>query len=287
MGAKLRLGGRWPASGIPILFGLVALAIVGVEGFRLLSVFSRVERAANWGLRYAVTGEFNPEYCPDPCKRGSQEHTEAVLESIEDAARAGFIGPGRRDLASTPDMSDLALVICSDAEHTVYVEKPPSCLPQEYPSEPGATVVVHVSYPYTIGSSFGLGLLPLRLEATERGQVECHRIGCISYLRVRLLGPVPDRFTIEARSSDGYYRLVECDQGKTIRSQGFLSESHARCRIDGATLEHYDPSWVEITVSWPNGTVRESKPPIYRVFRPNGYRCLPTCLWGTIEVELH
>jgi len=192
METELRLSSRRLALGACTLLGLVVMAIIGSEGFRLLSVYSRVERAATWALRYAVTSEFNPEYCPDPCRRGSEDHAEAVLKSIEDVARAGFIGPDPRDSASKLNISDLAIVICSDTEHIVFIEDPASCLPQDHPSEPGGTAVVHVSYPYTIGSALGLDLLALRLETTERGQVECHRIGCISYLRIQLSGTVPD-----------------------------------------------------------------------------------------------
>jgi hypothetical protein len=155
-----------------------------------------------------------------------------------------------------------------------------------HPSEPGGTVFIHASYPYAIGSSLGLSLWRIRLEATEEGQAECYRVGCDSFLRINLTGDTPDHFTIEATSIDGYYRLIECEDGRTIRSEGFLLKRHAECHTDGATLIGFDPSAADIVVTSQEGSFHEHVRPHYRIFRPNGYRCLPTCLSGTIEIEL-
>jgi len=270
----------------PLLVGFAALLVVANEGLRIWSLYSRVERAAYWALRYAVTREYDPRYCPEPCAQGTEAHRHALLESIRDAAAAGFMDANYTASAWSLDASSLSLTICSDTENTTYVEQTHECVPTMHPSEPGGTVSIRASYPYTLGSSLGLNLWRIRLEAKEEGQVECYKLGCDSYLRINLIGDIPDHFTIEAMSIDGYLRLIECDDGRTIRSEGFLLERHAECHPDGATLVGFDPSIVDVLVTWSDGSLREHLRPNYLAARPNGYRCLPICLWGTVEIDV-
>src|SRR3972149_5996349 len=90
-----------------ILPVLLILIFVIIELARVLAAWMSVENGARFGVRYAVTGEWNedhcPDYPPDDCANETEEDA-ARIPSIKDAAKAG----APAILADYGDLTDIA-----------------------------------------------------------------------------------------------------------------------------------------------------------------------------------
>src|SRR3990172_4507608 len=80
---------------LPVLLLVIFMII---ELARVLHAYLVIENGARYGVRYAVTGEYNDTYCVDGVDAGGtacdglgqrSEEDAAGLPSIEDVARAG------------------------------------------------------------------------------------------------------------------------------------------------------------------------------------------------------
>lgn len=278
---KARRSHKYKVPGL-LLFVLVTLFLV--ELIRIIVLYRGVEEATSVGIRYAVTGEFNPDYCGGECERGSEGLRSAQLISIKDVMNSEFNKYIDNIFMKDIDQKKLRITICSDRDGVQFISDPIECHPQDDPGENGATVYVNATYPYSIGSILGLNFGPLSFDSARTGIAECHRLGCLSGIRIRLSGQIPDQFTIEISTDDGRYRLIECSDADVIRSKGFQSEIQRICWPDGASFYLTPPRSVNITVGSENGRIDDTLQPLYRISRPNGYRCPPTCLHSLIEI---
>ncbi len=84
---KVRRSHKYKVPGL-LLFVLATLFLV--ELIRIIVLYRGVEEAASGGIRYAVTGEFNPDYCEGECERGSEELRNTQLTSIKDVVYSEF-----------------------------------------------------------------------------------------------------------------------------------------------------------------------------------------------------
>src|SRR3972149_2109867 len=87
-----------------ILPVLLLLVFVIVEVARLLHAWLAVENGARFGVRYAVTGEFDDGYCiplyGTPCTTQAEEDG-ARIPSIGDAVKAGAVAVLRDDTVTS------------------------------------------------------------------------------------------------------------------------------------------------------------------------------------------
>src|SRR5574342_121410 len=89
---KRRFRGQGMVEFALILPVMLLVIFVIVELARLLHAYLTIENGARFGVRYAVTGEYNPVYCPGGvCTTNAQEDA-ARLASIKDTTRAGSSG---------------------------------------------------------------------------------------------------------------------------------------------------------------------------------------------------
>jgi hypothetical protein len=243
------------------------------------------QRASEFASRYAVIGEFNPEFCQFECTRGSEDKDRARLQSIKAAAIQGFSEYSEYSPMSNLTDSKLRIFICSDRENIDYDDKTYACKPHEDPGDPGGLVYINTSYPYTIGSSIGIDLGQIKFRSSTESQIECLKIGCSSSFTVRFTGNTPDWYQIEASASDGRHRYIDCPEGSLIEVES-PQIHHDQCTTDGVTFDRFDPSELDLRVVWSGGSISERFKPRYLVRRPNGFRCEPTCLYGEYVIEL-
>ncbi len=180
---------------------VVVLALVAIEGGRLVAAQSSVTRAASEAARYAVTGLYNPQKCTDydlACDSTDQDTREAA----QDAARLATIYDVARAALGTEAAATARVVVCSgrlDASgHALYTFDSATgrCLPHDDAGGPGDKVVVDVATDYPIGAFLGPGVGSFRLQAVQELIVERYRT-------VRIQGLPP---TIAASDSDATAR---------------------------------------------------------------------------------
>jgi len=101
---------------LPVM--LLVLFII-IELGRLLHAWLAVENGARFGVRYAVTGEFDDPYCADGPDAGTDvcdiqaEVDDARIPSIEDAARAGSVGILRNEAVPESTRGYYRVTVCS------------------------------------------------------------------------------------------------------------------------------------------------------------------------------
>jgi hypothetical protein len=163
---------------------LISLFVI-IELARVLHAWFVIENGARTGVRYAVTGEYNPLNCDsgssgDDCTISSDEN-EARVESIHEAAWAGsssIIRVGENEVNST-DPAFFQVTVC-DPEA---IQAPSStfdvhsCPGSEDPGDPGdlVTVILEFNHPLILP---GLSAIwpQLRLSARRDATVETFRI---------------------------------------------------------------------------------------------------------------
>lgn len=266
---------------------IAIFVLLTIELLRFGFTYLSVRSASKYATRYAETGEFNPEYCEIECRRGSKTLRQARIKSINDAALIGFRVYSEIFLMNGIDEEGLEIEICSDWEGIIYDEETNSCLPYQDPGEYGGLIYITARYPYAIGSTLGFDFGHIQLTSSKTSRAECFKLGCWSSLKILLSGNVPAGYTIEANASDGRQRFLDCSEGSLIETEELHFINYGECTTKGVGFNNFDPAEVDIIVTWDGGSINETFRPYYRVFRPNGYRCEPTCLNGEVVIEIN
>ncbi|MCJ7569575.1 MAG: pilus assembly protein, partial [Anaerolineales bacterium] len=104
---------------LPVM--LLTLFVI-IEMARLLHAWLAVENGARFGIRYAVTGEYDPAYCVDGPDTGTEacggpgqlaEEDAARILSIEDATRAGAVAIMRNETVPVASPGYFKITLCS------------------------------------------------------------------------------------------------------------------------------------------------------------------------------
>src|SRR3970040_1365147 len=138
-----------------ILPVMLILIFVIVELARVLHAWLAIENGARFGVRYAVTGEWNSANCflifGVDCASESDEDA-ARIPSIRDAARAGAVAILRDDTALTiNDPGFFKVTVCSEpnADYTAgdtNIPSASSCAPDDNAGDPGDTGIRAVDF---------------------------------------------------------------------------------------------------------------------------------------------
>jgi hypothetical protein len=169
-----------------ILPVILITIFVLVELARVLHAWLSIENGARAGIRYAVTAEYNPDYCPASVCATEGEEFEARVASIHDAAWAGSssivrVGFGEAD----PDEVSYFNVVVCDPEKLVapastfdsYTCESDVTSSGEDPGAPGQPVVVVVEFNHPLLTPLLTSVWPeLRLDAKRQANVETYRI---------------------------------------------------------------------------------------------------------------
>jgi len=171
-----------------ILPVLLMLVFVLIEIARVLHAWLAVENGARVGVRYAVTAEYNPEYCGDPANydqygQCNQEPDEsgARVDSIHDAAWSGSSSIVRSGFGDVnPDDASYFNVVVCDPEVLVVpgaTFDTHLCPDGEDPGDPGDQVIVVVEFNHPLLLPGLNAIWPqLRLTARREATVETYRI---------------------------------------------------------------------------------------------------------------
>jgi hypothetical protein len=168
---------------LPIML-LILFAIIEIA--RLLHAWVSIENGARFGVRYAVTGEYDPVHCagyPGGICDSKTEEDGARIPSIKDSALSGSAGI-LRDL-SAPDGAPgyLKVTVCSNKKNIVYFPSDSStgtsanCQLTEDAGGPGNRVSVTLDFDHPVISPIISSWMPqIRLTAKREGIVEQYRV---------------------------------------------------------------------------------------------------------------
>ncbi|MFQ5943580.1 MAG: TadE/TadG family type IV pilus assembly protein [Anaerolineales bacterium] len=183
---------------LPIL--LVVIFII-VELARLLHAWLAIENGARFGVRYAVTGEFDDAYClalPGVCVPQSEQDL-ARISSIKDVTNVGAVAILKNTAVATVGQPGFfKITVCSNKPSVGYISSDPdtptaaSCVPQEDPGGPGDRVSVTIDFDHPVISPFISAVWPqLHLTARREGIVERYRTARVVGLPATISGPTP------------------------------------------------------------------------------------------------
>lgn len=119
---KRRFRGQTLVEFALVLPVMLMVLFVIIEMARLLHAWLAVENGARFGIRYAVTGEYDQAFCVDGPDAGTDacagsgrlsEEDAARLPSIEDATRAGAVAIMRNDTAPVASPGYFKITLCS------------------------------------------------------------------------------------------------------------------------------------------------------------------------------
>jgi hypothetical protein len=156
-----------------------------IEVARVLHAWIAIENGARFGVRYAVTGEFDPDACsvfPDGVCDERSEEDAARLPAIKEATEAGaaalLVDPG----AASGQPGYFKITICSNKDGLVYfpadtiTKTAADCQPTEDAGGPGDRVSVTVDFDHPLITPLLSSWLPdLHLTARREGIVENFR----------------------------------------------------------------------------------------------------------------
>jgi hypothetical protein len=150
-----------------------------IELGRLYHAWSAVENGARFGIRYAITGEFDSSKCSGPCD-DSDEEEFARLATVKDAVWAGSESIIRMDegSGSTTDQGFFNVTVCppDDLVDPASQYDTFSCSSGEYAGDPGEKVAVVVEYNHPILVPIISSIVPqIRLTAERESTVETFR----------------------------------------------------------------------------------------------------------------
>ena len=186
---------------LTVLFAIIELA-------RLMHAWLAVENGARFGIRFAVTGEYDPQECitlfGDPCDQESEEEL-ARVESIKDAARAGSTTILMDDTAEWDEAGYLKITVCP--EEWAPGEVPPvkrfvppdpaipfdssDCIGGDNPGDAGGYVTVAVDFNHPLIVPFFSNWWPhLHLTARRLAKVE-------SFRTTKVIGLPPDGYQLQ------------------------------------------------------------------------------------------
>ena len=180
---------------------LLLIIFVIIELARLLYAWLAIENGARFGVRYAVTGEYDAAYClalPGACLPQSESDL-ARVSSIKDAANSGAVAILKNSAITTVGQPGFFKVtVCSNKATVGYiasdsnVPSAASCVPQEDPGGPGDRVSVTIDYDHPIISPIISSAWPnLHLTARREGIVERYRTARVVGLPATISGPTP------------------------------------------------------------------------------------------------
>jgi len=184
-----------------ILPVLLLTIFVIIEVARLLHAWLAIENGARFGVRYAVTGEYDDAYClalPGACAPQGEKDL-ARISSIKDVANVGAVAILKNAAVTTVGQPGFfKITVCSNKPSVGYIgsdsDKPTaaSCVPQEDPGGPGDRVSVTIDYDHPIISPFVSSLWPqVHLTARRVGIVERYRTARVVGLPATISGPTP------------------------------------------------------------------------------------------------
>lgn len=154
-----------------LLISLLLLSPLLVEAGRMAWAWWQVNETARQTLRYAVTAEFDPIYCPAGCESDAAEQS-ARLRSIIAYAQSEMAPAWDREKFPTA----LDVTVCSNHPGYAYDAASHTCLPREDAGAGGDEVLVNITYNYPLGAGLGAGVSSLPIQATQRGIVESFRV---------------------------------------------------------------------------------------------------------------
>jgi hypothetical protein len=178
-----------------------------VELARVLHAYLAIENGARFGVRYAVTGEYNPVYCagfPGGVCDARNEQDAARLPSIEDTARAGSASILRDETLSPGQPGYFKITICSnrDADGNGINDDfilfpsdqatftPAQCSPVEDAGGPGDRVSVTIDFEHPLIVPIISSIWPqLHLVAKREGIIEQFRTARVVGLPATISAP--------------------------------------------------------------------------------------------------
>ncbi len=184
-----------------ILPAMLVTIFVIVELARVLAAWLAIENGARFGVRYAITGEFDPAKCVllygGPCITEAQEDG-ARLPSIRDVATAGAVAILKDQTVSTVgNPGFFKVTVCSSKPGVVFNEsdsnlpQAASCQPMEDAGGPGDRVIVAVDFDHPLIAPLLSSAWPsLHLTAKREGIVEQFRTARVVGLPATA-GPTP------------------------------------------------------------------------------------------------
>jgi hypothetical protein len=163
---------------LPVI--LITLFVL-VELARVLHAWMTIENGARAGIRYAVTAEYNPEYCPPTGCEDEDDERNARVASIHDAAWAGSSSIVRVgwDDADPDEKSFFDVIVCDPGNLLAPTSTfdTYSCRHGENPGDPGQQVVVVVEFNHPLIAPLLTSIWPqLRLDAKREATVETYRV---------------------------------------------------------------------------------------------------------------
>jgi len=181
---------------VPIML-LVLFAII--ELARLMHAWVTIENGARFGVRYAVTGDYQDPYCagyPGGVCDDQAEREAARIPSIHDAALSGAAGIWRDPAAPHGQRGYLKITVCSNKAGVVYFPPNPgsetdaNCVPTEDAGGPGDRVSVTLDFDHPIISPLISAWVPkIRLTARREGIVEQFRVSRVVGLPATIAVP--------------------------------------------------------------------------------------------------
>jgi len=192
---------------LPVL--LVTIFVV-IEVARLLHAWLAIENGARFGVRYAITGEYDDAFCPPPGACAPQsEKDQARVRSIEDVVNVGAVAILKNaSVLNVGEPGFFKITVCSnkqDASKNPLFQYRPSdpdtplaaeclenatLLPIEDPGGPGDRVSVTIDFDHPLISPFISTVWPnLHLTARREGIVEQYRTARVVGLPATLSGP--------------------------------------------------------------------------------------------------
>ena len=173
-----------------------------IELARVLHAWLAVENGARFGVRYAVTGEFDAAHCTalygGPCVTESQEDG-ARIPSIKDVAYAGAVAILKNSgVTHCGDAGYFKVEICSSKTGVALlpsdsdVPTAATCVPAEDPGGPGDRVIVSIDFDHPLITPMISSIWPdLHLTAKREGIVEQFRTARVVGLPATAAGPSP------------------------------------------------------------------------------------------------
>ena len=173
---------------------LLLVVFVVIELARVLHAWMAIENGARFGVRYAVTGEWDDIYCPGGICNTESEEDLARIPSIGDAARVGAVAILRDDSVTDVNLPGFFdITVCSLKPHPLVSEyefdpgnpnKPSSSICKrvvdevevEHAGDPGDTVIVSIDFTHPLITPILTAVWPdLHLRAQRTGLVEQYR----------------------------------------------------------------------------------------------------------------
>jgi len=168
---------------LPVL--LVAIFVV-VEFGRLFHAWLTVENGARFGVRYAVTGEYDPQYCahgasPEGECQMEEDEPLARIASIHDVVWGGSSSILRsdEDVVNPDESTYFNILVCDPADLIVpgSTYGTHACPPDEDPGDPGDKVLIVVEFNHPLVVPILNSVWPqLRLTSMREATVETFRI---------------------------------------------------------------------------------------------------------------